>query len=195
MNYTDSHPIFWDSCGCESDTRVDLRKYIKNDLLWRIDRECFENNVSGLDYNLATCSSLEEMLKCIPEGVPAFKCDALYLVVDPLLADINDAGMSNVSLDALANYEDRFRTEGFPEEMTLLYSYENGVPDPEKSTIERTPCPMATAAGQLDPSSPGVLQPPKILSSAQARDGLSGRVCDYRSLFRRNLRFLCPACG
>ncbi|MBR1599216.1 MAG: GGDEF domain-containing protein [Lachnospiraceae bacterium] len=129
MNYTNSHPIFWESCGCESDIDIDLRAHLKGSMLWNIDREYFDGNVLALDYNLARCGNLESMVKCIPEGVPAFKCDGLYLVVDPLLEDINDSGMANIPMAELEDFESRFCVKGYPDEMTLLYSYENGVSD------------------------------------------------------------------
>lgn len=126
MCYTDSHPIFWESCGCQSDIEIDMRAHLKGNMLWSIDREYFDGNVLALDYNLARCGNLEGMVKCIPEGVPAFKCDALYLVVDPLLVDINDSGMANIPMAELEDFESRFSVKGYPEEMTLLFSYENG---------------------------------------------------------------------
>lgn len=127
MCYTDSHPIFWESCGCKSDIEIDLRAHMKGNILWSIDREYFDGNVLALDYNLARCSNLEGMVECIPKGVPAFKCDGLYLVVDPLFVDINDSGMANIPMAELEDFENRFSVKGYPDRMTLMYSYENGV--------------------------------------------------------------------
>ena len=127
MTYTNSHPIFWESCGCESDIVIDMREHLKGSMLCSIDREYFDGNVLALDYNLARCDNLEGMIESIPEGVPAFKCDGLYLVVDPLLVDINDSGMANIPMAELEDFESRFSVKGYPDKMTLMYSYENGV--------------------------------------------------------------------
>lgn len=124
--YTDSRPIFWESCGCPSAISVKTRNKMKSNILWEIEREYFEGNVLTLDSKLAGCETIDEMAECILESVPIFNCDAMYFVMDKHLVDINNMEIEDVDIDKISNYDDNFLVEGYPEKMTILFSYEKG---------------------------------------------------------------------
>lgn len=123
ISHTNSEPIFWESCGCESDVEVRSRETLKDNMLWSIDREYFEGDVLALDSRLAGCKSIEEMLECIPLSIPAFKCDAMYLIVDKKASALNNYEVNNFDIDTFNGYRDSLMTTGYPEDMIVMFSY------------------------------------------------------------------------
>ncbi len=118
--YTKSNPIFWESCGCRSEIVIDEREHLKNQILYNVEMSCFEESVLSLKYQLLKCNTIEEMLRCIPECVPAMRCDAMYLVMDSYFDRLQNKCV-NVE-DALQ--EEDFVVEGYPEKMTVAFSYD-----------------------------------------------------------------------
>ena len=131
--YTKSTPIFWESCGCQSEIVIDEREHLKNQILYNVEMSDFEENVLSLKYQLLRCNTVEEMLRCIPECVPAMKCDAMYLVMDSYFDSLQ-----NKCVDVeLALREEAFVTEGYPEKMTVAFSYDaTGEEDKERSWVK-----------------------------------------------------------
>lgn len=125
--YISSHPVFWESCGCTSDIAVDLRQHAKDSIIWNIDSEYFANDVVALDSRLSRCGNMGEMIKCIPAGIPTFRCDAMYLVVDKLFEYINYGDVESMEPVDISGFEKELHSVGYPEEMTLIFSYENGL--------------------------------------------------------------------
>lgn len=123
VSHTDSHPIFWESCGCESDVKVRSRETLKDNMLWSIEREYFERDVLDLDSRLAGCDSIEEMLECIPLSIPAFKCDAMYLIIDKNASIINGCEADDIDFDAYNGFRNRLMVKGYPEDMIVMFSY------------------------------------------------------------------------
>ncbi len=118
--YTKSTPIFWESCGCPSEIVIDEREHLKNQILYNVEMSYFEENILSLKYQLLRCNTVEEMLRCIPECVPAMKCDAMYLVMDSYFEELQRECMDV----ELALKEENFMVEGYPEKMTVAFSYD-----------------------------------------------------------------------
>lgn len=127
MNFVRSKAIFWESCGCNSDIAVDLRQRARDSILWNIDREYFENDVLSLASKLALCGNMGDMINCILESIPSFKCDAMYLIMDKMFENINYGGIRALELDEIAEYEKNLLSVGYSEELSLIFSFENGV--------------------------------------------------------------------
>ena len=87
FNYTSTECIFWDSCGCKSDTEVDHATHAKGQIIYDIETTEFEEQVLTLEYELMNCKTVKEMSRWIPECIPAMKCDAMYLVLDDHIND------------------------------------------------------------------------------------------------------------
>jgi diguanylate cyclase (GGDEF)-like protein len=125
VTYTKTTPIFWDSCGCKSDITIDLKNHLKGNIVYNIEVTDFEAQVLELKYALSHCTSVQEMLDCIPKCIPSLHCDAMYLVMDKHLdadLELNKNKVKDVVYDI---YDDPFVEIGYPKDMTMAFSYEN----------------------------------------------------------------------
>ncbi len=121
--HTKATPIFWESCGCESDIEVDPRQQMKGSILWNVEQEYFEGCKLALDSRLAHVNTIEEMIACIPESIPAFRCDAMYQIVDKNLIGL-DKVEADIDKAALASQiDEHFLTNGYPDDMMLALAY------------------------------------------------------------------------
>ncbi len=129
-NYTKAKLILQQSCKCNKTIRRDIREYMKNQVMYGLDSEEFEENILNLEANMMQCNTIEEMMYCIPTCVPAFRCDAMYLVLDERI----DAYKAQTDLDMniRAKVDEGFYVEGYPYKMKVMFAYENG----EKVTLE-----------------------------------------------------------
>ncbi len=121
--HTKAKPIFWESCGCESDIEVDPRQQMKWNMLWNIEQGYFEGCKLALDSRLAHVNTIEEMIACIPESIPAFRCDAMYQVVDRRLIGLDQVEADVDKAKKVANIESEFLVNGYPEDMMLALAY------------------------------------------------------------------------
>lgn len=123
FNYTGHECIFWESCGCASDIVVQQEQHSKEQIMYGIETEEFEEQVLSLEYELLRCKTVEEMSRWIPKCIPAMRCDAMYLIIDKHINDFRE----------ISDYYDRhliedgeFCIEGYPETMQVEFAYENG---------------------------------------------------------------------
>ncbi len=82
FHYTKTECIFGGSCGCIRQERIDEREYLRQQMIYQIETQAFEEEVLTLEYELIQCRNFGEMIACLTKCMPSMKCDALYLVVD-----------------------------------------------------------------------------------------------------------------
>lgn len=123
FNYTSHECIFWESCGCKADIDVDQAEHSREQIVYGIETDEFEEQVLSLEYELLRCNTVEEMSQWIPKCIPAMKCDAMYLIIDEHMNDFR----------RLKDYYDRhlieneeFCVHGYPKRMQVEFAYENG---------------------------------------------------------------------
>lgn len=122
--------VFGESCGCNDGEARDIRKYLKENILYGIDSTEFEAEILELESEMKQCYSIEEMMYCIHQCLPILKCDAMYLVLDDHInAYKEDPDISNwnaLVLDA------GFCQKGYSGKMHVRFAYEkNKMPDHE----------------------------------------------------------------
>lgn len=123
FNYTESKSIFWESCGCTSDRKIDHRRHAKDQLMYGIETEGFEEQILSLEYELMRCNTVREMTICIQKCFPTMKCDAIYLILD---AHMNDYRHQEDYFDKHLLENEEFHIYGYPEKMQIEFAYENG---------------------------------------------------------------------
>ncbi|MBO6114894.1 MAG: GGDEF domain-containing protein [Lachnospiraceae bacterium] len=121
--HTKAKPIFWESCGCESDIEVNPRLQLKGNMLWNIEQEYFEGCKLALDSRLGHAKTIEEMIACIPESIPVFRCDAMYQVVDRHLIGLDYVEADVDKAKKAADIDAEFKVNGYPDEMMLALAY------------------------------------------------------------------------
>lgn len=123
FNYTETKCIFWESCGCTEGTEADEREHAKAQIMYGIETNEFEEQALELEYELLRCKTVREMMKWIPECIPAMKCDAMYVIID---GHMDDYRRRAENAGFLLSEEEEFHTEGYPERMNVAFAYENG---------------------------------------------------------------------
>lgn len=124
-SYTSVRHIFQESCGCSTvRTEEDGRTYLKNQIMYEIEANEFAEDVLLLEYELMKCSTVEEMMSCIPQTIPALKCDAMYLVLDRHIDHYKEHAEHRVKHQW--REDEDFHTKGYPACMEVKFAYENG---------------------------------------------------------------------
>lgn len=125
FNYTGTGSIFWESCGCSSGEPGGDREYLRERMLYEIETDKFDFNVQSLKHDLMQCSTVEDMMYCIPKAVPSMRCDAMYLVLDERMNYDRKQAATELMNPRLFTAEE-FCTEGYPQQMRIKFAYENG---------------------------------------------------------------------
>ena len=123
FNYTGHECIFWESCGCEADIEVDQVEHSREQIIYGIETDEFEEQVIALEYELLQCSTVAEMSEWIPKCMPSLNCDAMYLIIDP---HMNDFRKEKDFYDRHLIEDEDFCVTGYPEHMLVEFAYEEG---------------------------------------------------------------------
>lgn len=124
LNYTDSTPLYWESCGCGNQAQIDVRKNLKARMLYDIQTQEFQEMVLLLEYELQSCQSIPDIMDCIAKFVLSFKCDAMYLVMDERIHAYKKQVEINVTHDLYQG--EGFVQKGYPSKMQIQFAYEDG---------------------------------------------------------------------
>ena len=114
-NYTPVKHIYWDSCGCKAPKRINRVAYAKSQIMNEIEIADFEEQIMALEYDLSNCSSISEVSECIPNGISAYKCEAMYLILDEHMNDIYKKSFSG---------DENFCVKGYPKKMFVEFAFD-----------------------------------------------------------------------
>lgn len=124
FNYTDTKLVCQGSCGCGEGVLKNLKEYLKEQVMFGIESEEFDEDILAMESEVMQARTIEEMMYCIPQCVPSLKCDAVYLILDKNLSaykdEVEDMTWSFLPLN------DGFCKEGYPETMEIRFAYERG---------------------------------------------------------------------
>lgn len=121
FHYTKTECIFGGSCGCVRQEKIDEREYLRQQMIYQIETQAFEEEVLSLEYDLIQCRNFGEMIACLTKCMPSMKCDALYLVVDSELNNYQER-CGNL----LKEEEEIFCITGYPNKMKVEFAYRDG---------------------------------------------------------------------
>lgn len=121
--FTDTQEIYWESCGCGNQAKIDIRKNLKDRMMYDIETSEFEETVLLLEYELQHCRTIPDIMNCISKFVSSFKCDAMYLVMDEHIHTYKKQANVNQKFQSLT--KDGFLEKGYPKYMQLQFAYEN----------------------------------------------------------------------
>ena len=136
LNYIPSTPLFWESCGCKNQARIDVRNDLKARMMYDIQTQEFQDTVLLLEYELQSCETISDIMDCIAKFVSSFQCDAMYLVMDEQIHAYKKQAKVNEKHDL--SQETEFVQKGYPSKMQIQFAYENGkrLNEIEMTTIE-----------------------------------------------------------
>lgn len=122
--YTSANGVFWESCGCKNDIVLDAKKHLKDQIMYGIETDEFDEEVLFLEYELMKCNTVNEMMNCIPQCIPSMKCDAMYLVMDNHINAFKN--QTELQVEQQFMEDEGFHTIGYPDTMQVCFAYENG---------------------------------------------------------------------
>lgn len=136
FTYTVSRPLYWESCGCGNHAPLDVRKNLKDRMMYDIQTQEFQEMVLLLEYELQSCQTIPDIMDCIAKFVSSFQCDAMYLIMDERIHAYKKQAKVNESQDLSQRTE--FVQKGYPPKMQIQFAYENGkrLTDMEMTMIE-----------------------------------------------------------
>ncbi|MBO5335531.1 MAG: GGDEF domain-containing protein [Lachnospiraceae bacterium] len=122
LNYTSVQPVYQESCGCNSGTKRDIRAYLRDQIMYGIESDEFAAEVLALESEMMQCSTVEEMMYCIPQCIPSLKCDAMYLVLDEHISTYKKELEKQIWANVLP--EEDFCETGYPSTLQVKFAYE-----------------------------------------------------------------------
>lgn len=123
FNYTNIEGVYSESCGCSYNKKIDIRKYIKKQIMCEIEMNGLEEQMLVLGKELLDCKSMGEMANLIPKCISSFQCDAIYLILDE---HINDFKRKVNNYNCHLIDDENFHVCGYPKQMNVEFAYEGG---------------------------------------------------------------------
>lgn len=123
INYIETESIFWDSCGCESVHKKDADKYIREEISSDVANVEYNEQMKVLNYGLVQCESVVDICRAMAEHISVIKDISLYLVLDETLFDEKEA--EDIP-DYILPQQEKLCTQGYPENMKMVFAYERG---------------------------------------------------------------------
>lgn len=84
-NYTDTHCIYTESCGCPNSGVVDYREYMKNQIVYGVQKAREDERITRLQSDMAKCKKFDDMYRCISDFFMGYDCEGYFVVVDNAL--------------------------------------------------------------------------------------------------------------
>ena len=121
--FTETEMLWQESCGCGKGSSRDARAHLKDQIMYSVESEEFDEEVLSMEAEMMQCNTVEEMMYCIPQCIPSLKCDAMYLVLDDHLNAYKKEAEKSIHLDA-APSDEGFYVHGYPRQMQMTFAYE-----------------------------------------------------------------------
>lgn len=79
--------IMAESCGCPNNGRVDYRKYVKDQIVYAVEKQKADENLVALEKQLTECENFDDLFQEISEYFAGLECDGFYVIVNKKLYD------------------------------------------------------------------------------------------------------------
>ena len=134
--------VFQESCGCVSQNPPDRGEYVIKRIVTEARQSDMQNWMMDLNRVLLDCAGYTELAGRMQNWLTKHGCGNIYLFMNP------DIFMSE-NMDALPELpEDTYQTEGYPEEMALVYPPLNGTNRLHLNLKEILSLPQTETAGR-----------------------------------------------
>lgn len=90
--FLEAECIFGESCGCPNSGVVNYRKYAKDQIVWGITKDSYEERVIELRSRMDECKEFVDVFRNISEYFNALECDGFYIVTDLDLFQLGHEG-------------------------------------------------------------------------------------------------------
>lgn len=79
--------IMAESCGCPNNGRVDYREYVKDQIVYGVEKQKADENLVALEKRLTECENFDDLFQKISEYFAGLECDGFYVIVNKKLYD------------------------------------------------------------------------------------------------------------
>ena len=117
--YSKAELIFQESCGCKNNNRKRRSDYIKNKIFADVRYKDLYNESMDMNRSLIGCDTYEQMGEYLAKCLQGLKCDEMYLVM-------NHDIVKSQTIDDIEDIEEERITEGYPDEMDVVFACKNG---------------------------------------------------------------------
>jgi len=124
--FTRSRTILWESCGCRIRHASDMRKKMKENILWSAEESYFEANKLALESRMMQAATIQELMQAIPDSIPSFHCDSMHLVVDKSFSLLDRERDAFDFERRSQEMDESLLRDAWPSEMDVMLAYENG---------------------------------------------------------------------
>lgn len=124
QTYTPTKLILRESTGSEHPSGYEFADRVAEALYSDLYNESFNNRLCTVQYRLPGCGSVEEMCRALENLIPSIQCRGFYLVLDRALYDYGSKIRLDQSTGQARNQNTGLKTEGYPESMELVFSWE-----------------------------------------------------------------------
>lgn len=119
--YTETDGVFWDSCGCAANARVDLAERVRRGILTEAELAEQDEEIKMLEYELLYCKTSEEIYEKILKGIPSLQCENMYLALDENIEDYQNTGGDGLADIVNLSGNGRFHEVGYPDRLKKVY--------------------------------------------------------------------------
>ena len=120
-------PVFRGSCSCPDEDHALIRTLYNRRVFDNINREVFDSHINQLEYDLLRCETITELGECFCQSLFFLECNAFYLVLSEDISAIRSEDVwSGRSFDSASLAASHFPTEGYPDNMRMMFCYEDG---------------------------------------------------------------------
>lgn len=124
INYIETESVFWDSCGCRSEHEKDADEYIQEEIRADVANTEYNEQMKVLNYGLVQCESVADICREMAEHISIIKDISLYLIVDESFSAEEEP---EEAPDYVLSQRKRFCIHGYPENMNMIFAYEQGM--------------------------------------------------------------------
>lgn len=117
--YAPTHAIFQGSCGCKALHLKRRSQYVTDNIFREVREIDLHNELMKLKRNLLDCTSYQQMAEGLFKCIQGLRCKEMYMFMNTDLVEMQ-------KIDTMPEQEEAYVTDGYPENMTLIFASRNG---------------------------------------------------------------------
>lgn len=117
--FAPSHAVYQGSCGCKAKHPKKRSQYVINHIFKEVRESDLHDELMELKRGLLECASYEQMAQCLAKCLSGLRCEEMYVFMNTDLVEAQQ-------IDAIQDKVEADITEGYPEDMTMLFAHKSG---------------------------------------------------------------------
>ncbi len=85
FHFAPTQCIMAESCGCPNNHMVDYREYVRDQLIYSIHKQEYDELLMDLEGRMASCTTFTDIFREMSQYMSTLECDGFYIVIDKKL--------------------------------------------------------------------------------------------------------------